>query len=108
MSVVVTHNVILPTDARVRAKAAALTEAAAYRHQGAAKRHCPVDTGRLRASISVRKTGNLVWIVFTVVEYGRYQEYGTARMSAQPFFLPGFEETLQEVLNSFRGVYASL
>lgn len=57
----------------------------------AAKVLCPVDTGRLRASIGVSQTftsGGSVTTVGTNVEYGGYIEYGTSRQRAQPYLRP--------------------
>ena len=57
--------------------------------EGYAKRLCPVDTGRLRNSIThvTRPDDNAVYIG-TNVEYGQYVEYGTLRQKAQPFLRP--------------------
>lgn len=56
-----------------------------------AKRLCPVDTGRLRSSIT-HELGHqgtvLVGRVGTNVEYAPYVELGTRRMRAQPFLRP--------------------
>lgn len=52
---------------------------------------CPVDTGRLRASISSLVTEDakgLLGIVGTNVEYAIFVEFGTRHMSAQPFLRP--------------------
>jgi phage gpG-like protein len=43
-----------------------------------AKRNCPVDTGRLRQSITHRIEGS-TGIVGTNVEYAPYVEYGTGK-----------------------------
>ena len=48
---------------------------------------CPVDTGRLAGSITSRVEGDTVTIG-TNVEYGKYVEFGTSRMGAQPFIGP--------------------
>jgi HK97 gp10 family phage protein len=57
----------------------------------AAKRRCPVDTGRLRSSIShelrVDSTG-LHAVIGTNVIYAPYVEYGTWRSPAQPYLRP--------------------
>lgn len=54
-----------------------------------AKRDCPVDTGRLRNSITYKvRTGEKTVYIGTDVEYGKYVELGTSRMSAQPFLGP--------------------
>lgn len=52
---------------------------------------CPVDTGRLRASITTQVTVDQVGPVARIgsnVEYAIYVEMGTSRMEAQPFLRP--------------------
>lgn len=57
--------------------------------EGYAKRACPVDTGRLRNSIThVTRPGEKAVYIGTNVEYAPYVEYGTARHEAQPFLRP--------------------
>ncbi len=51
---------------------------------------CPVDTGRLRASIIVSEEPNKV-IVGTNVKYAPYVEYGTYKMNPQPFMRPAYD-----------------
>lgn len=56
-----------------------------------AKRICPVDTGRLRSSIThslEQDSAGLVGVVGTDVEYAPYVELGTSRAGAQPFLRP--------------------
>lgn len=56
-----------------------------------AKRLCPVDTGRLRSSITheVGMLGKTVIArVGTNVDYAVHVEFGTRRMRAQPFLRP--------------------
>jgi len=56
-----------------------------------AKIMCPVDTGRLRASITsglVDDKDAIVGVVGTNVKYAPYLELGTIRMSARPFLVP--------------------
>ena len=60
----------------------------------AAKQLCPVDTGRLRSSITneLGQDGDgLVATIGTNVEYAPYVELGTSKMAAQPFLLPALE-----------------
>ena len=60
----------------------------------AAKHLCPVDTGRLRSSITNeigQADQGLVAAVGTDVEYAPYVELGTSKMAAQPFLLPALE-----------------
>ena len=62
--------------------------AAANRTAEAARARCPVDTGRLRASIRSAARGPLASAVWTDCEYARAVEYGTSDRPAQPFLLP--------------------
>lgn len=58
-----------------------------------AKRACPVDTGRLRASIAfdVTRSGDkLILKVGTNVSYAAYVEFGTRYTVPQPFLRPAF------------------
>ncbi len=62
--------------------------------QTAAKRNAPVDTGRLRSSIGmdqVATNANPVAIVAAHTDYAEHVEYGTTRMSAQPYMTPALE-----------------
>lgn len=61
--------------------------------EGYAKRACPVDTGRLRNSIThaVEGSEDAVY-VGTDVEYAPYVELGTRRTAAQPFLRPAATE----------------
>ena len=60
-----------------------------------AKQKCPVDTGRLRSSITNETDVNTAYIG-TNVEYAPYVEMGTSRMKAQPYLEPAFAEHLSE------------
>lgn len=57
--------------------------------EGYAKKACPVDTGRLRNSIThaVAESEKAVYIG-TNVEYAPYVELGTSRQKAQPYLRP--------------------
>lgn len=72
--------------------------------EGYAKKACPVDTGRLRNSIThqVRPSEKSVYIG-TNVEYAPYVELGTSRMKPQPFLRPaaaGHENTYRKIFES--------
>lgn len=57
--------------------------------EGYAKRLCPVDTGRLRNSIThVTNYGAKAVYIGTNVEYAEYVEKGTSRQEKQPFLEP--------------------
>lgn len=67
-----------------------------------AKAECPVDTGRLRNSITHVVDGKKVY-VGTDVEYGQYVEMGTSRTKAQPFLVPaarGHSDTYRKIIQS--------
>lgn len=57
----------------------------------------PVDTGQLGGSIEISKKGrekHSIRIGPTGAGfYGRFQEYGTSKMAAQPFMRPAFDAT---------------
>lgn len=60
-----------------------------------AKRLCPVDTGRLRASITnalEKDTEGLSAVIGTNVDYAVPVEFGTSRTPAQPFLRPALVE----------------
>lgn len=48
----------------------------------------PVDTGYLRSTISVQATSDTSVMAEATAEYAEYVEYGTYKMSAQPYFAP--------------------
>lgn len=66
--------------------------------EGYAKKQCPVDTGRLRNSITHRvfNGGEKYVIVGTNVEYGKYVELGTSRQKAQPYLRPAANEHVEQ------------
>lgn len=67
-----------------------------------AKLHCPVDTGRLRASIETTQTehqGAVTARVGTNVEYAPYVEFGTSQQAAQPFLYPAFQVAAHRLQN---------
>ena len=76
------------TEAIDKAVVAALEEMG-LACEGYAKLACPVDTGRLRSSIThmAKPSDNAVY-VGTNVEYGPCVELGTVHMAARPFLKP--------------------
>jgi len=56
-----------------------------------------VDTGALRASIHTEQVAPLVVHVADGVDYGVHLEYGTSRMGARPFMLPGLVWGMKQV-----------
>lgn len=71
-----------------RALVAALEEVGLVA-EGYAKRACPVDTGRLRNSIThIVDEGTRHVVIGTNVEYAPYVELGTRHRKPQPFLKP--------------------
>lgn len=66
-----------------------------------AKKMCPVDTGRLRASITheVLKLADDIYQgrIGTNVEYAEYVELGTDKMPAQPYLRPALENNRDKI-----------
>lgn len=61
--------------------------------EGYAKMACPVDTGRLRNSITYQiDEGEKAVYIGTNVEYGPYVELGTRHSKAKPFLRPAAED----------------
>lgn len=59
-----------------------------------AKRLCPVDTGRLRSSITMvlgQDGDGLFAMVGTNVDYAEYVEFGTSTQRPQPFLRPALK-----------------
>lgn len=71
-------------------------EKAALTLEKNAKQNCPVDTGKLRASITT-EVGNLEAEVGTNVEYALYVEFGTSKQSAQPFMRPALDKAITQL-----------
>ena len=60
-----------------------------------AKAYCPVDTGRLRNSISHASDEDSAYIG-TNVEYAPYVELGTSRQKAKPYLAPAVQKHIDE------------
>jgi len=66
-----------------------------------AKKRCPVDTGKLRASITPVIESWAAGYVGTNTEYAPYVEYGTRKTDAQPFLEPAFIEGKRQASKIF-------
>lgn len=71
--------------------------------EGYAKRLCPVDTGRLRNSITHAMEGSEAVVIGTNVEYGPYVELGTSRQKAQPYLRPAAVDHVSEYREIIEG-----
>lgn len=67
----------------------------AIKVESGAKRRSPVDTGRLRSSITheLGHSGTIIEAhIGTNVNYAIFQELGTSRMRAHPFLRPALDD----------------
>lgn len=78
------------------------------RAEGNAKAICPVDTGRLRNSITnaIDTEANAVYIG-TNVEYGPYVELGTSRRHPHPYLKPAAADHADEYRAILKGCMES-
>lgn len=72
-----------------------------------AKKLCPVDTGRLRNSITHQQYDENTEVIGTNVEYAPFVELGTTRMGARPYLRPAAEGHTAEYLAIMKQVYGS-
>lgn len=100
-----TKNSFPGMGGRLRAGLQAAIVKAAHDVEAQAKARAAVDTGAMRNSITTQATGDLSAEVTTGVDYAKFVEYGTSRMSAQPFMhpaadaaKPGFEAAVKAVV----------
>lgn len=84
---IVKNNKDVFTDALESSIATAL-EAIGLQAENYAKMECPVDTGRLRNSITHAQLDNRTEVIGTNVEYAAYVELGTQKTAAQPYLKP--------------------
>ena len=70
-------------------------EAIGLQAEGNVAMLAPVDTGRLRGSITHEVDGDTAYIG-TNVEYAPYVECGTSKTKAQPFLKPGIQGDMSE------------
>jgi len=75
----------------------------ALRVERDAKINAPVDTGRLRASISSRLNNSDKTHVYseagTSISYGKFLEFGTSKQPAQPFLFPAYNKNKSKIKN---------
>jgi HK97 gp10 family phage protein len=73
-------------DASTRVKVKDIINESALNIQKDAKQRCPVDTGRLRSSITIQPVGNggMTLRIGTKVFYAPYVEWGTGKFANHP------------------------
>ena len=63
--------------------------------------YAPYDTGILRDSITYKIHSDYA-TVGTNTEYAVYQEYGTSKMTGQPFLRPAFDHNVKNIVSVTR------
>lgn len=91
-------------DPKVRAAIKTGLNKTGRRIERDAKILAPIDTGRLRASISPTLKGHLLTVQDNV-EYGIFQELGTRKMKPHPFLKPAL---LKNIPNIKRDIEAEI
>ena len=69
--------------------------------EGEAKNLAPVDTGRLRHSIT-HEVEDQEAQVGTNVEYAAYVEFGTSKQTPQPYLHPALEQDKENIRKIFK------
>ena len=92
----------LQAKANVEREAAEIVQRAGSRYQSRAKFFVPVDTGELKASITIDPGGFLSVAVAAHARHAIFQELGTSVQSGQPFMGPAEASVTPEVVDEFR------
>lgn len=76
----------------------------AFEIEAEAVSRVPVDSGRLKGSISTQEVGDVIEVGSGVkagseVEYAHFVEFGTSRQAAQPYLQPAVEIAKQKYPN---------
>lgn len=92
VTISVTFNRFPEIAAALPGQTQAVVRKASFDVEAQAKNRAPVDTGALKSSISTEFEDNgLTGIIAPHVEYAAFVEFGTRRMSAQPYMTPAAE-----------------
>ena len=95
MSVIFQNNAKEVKAGMARAKEKAL-EIIGGKAESYAKKLCPVDTGRLRNSITHMQYDENTEVIGSNVEYAPYVCLGTHKMAPRPFLRPAAENHREE------------
>lgn len=91
-------------DETVKKNIKSSLKSCAYAVERDAKKATPVDTGRLRGSITsdVSNIDEYECEVGTNVEYASYVEYGTYKMAARPFLRPAYNTNIKKLTENLK------
>lgn len=99
----VVFNRLPQLAADIKSQGEALVQTSADNIVAGAQDRAPVRTGRLRDGIQ-REGSGMEAKVTSEAPYSAYVEYGTSRMSAQPFFWPALEAERPIYLAAWRAI----
>ena len=90
-------------------KTSQVVRKATFDIEGQAKNRAPVDTGALKNSISTEFEDNgLTGIIAPHMEYATFVEFGTKRMSAQPYMTPAAEAVAPAFVSAMKEMLREL
>lgn len=93
----VRENNIAAIEAAINKALAKSLEEIGLVAEGHAKKECPVDTGRLRNSIThLTKPDEKAVYIGTNVEYAEFVELGTSNQKEQPFLRPAATDHVEQ------------
>ena len=102
MSIVVAHNNIAMVAAASDDAIEKALEAIGMQAENYARVNCPVDTGRLKNSLTHQvDTGKKMVAIGTNVEYAPYVELGTSRSKEKPYLRPAAQDHATEYRKIF-------
>lgn len=105
LTLVTKFNRLPQIAADIKSQGEALVQQTADNVVKGAQDRAPVDTGRLRDGIH-REGGGMEATVVSEAPYSVFQEYGTSRMGAHPFFWPALEAERPIYLAAWRSILA--
>lgn len=95
VTISVTFNRFPEIAAALPEQTSAVVRKASFDVEAHAKNRVPVDTGALKNSISTEfEDRGLTGIIAPHTEYATFVEFGTRRMSAQPYMTPAAEAVM--------------
>jgi HK97 gp10 family phage protein len=106
-NVFIDTSVLERITAEIRPRASKVVSQYGLLITGTAAKNAPVDTGRLRNSItaSSKMIDDSTYRIQDGVHYGIFQELGTSKMAAQPFLIPALEMWRDKFLAAFSQVF---
>jgi HK97 gp10 family phage protein len=100
--IVITYNNLPQIAERLFEVVSAIIRKASYDVEAHAKSVVPVDTGKLKNSITVEFPSQTKAIISPHTEYAVFVEFGTRRQRAKPYMRPAAERVTPSFLEAMR------